>query len=424
MSNQTVLSDCILLNKNQLEYLFSAEAVRERGKRMLQHCLAGNSHFVIDWSALDPLADAVIALTEQQYPNGIIPLHSRWRHFIFANVDRAAALQNSENFSDLSAQIKAQIDLTLISVLLDAGAGNQWRYYDEETQQYYSRSEGLALATLNMFFAGCFSSVPEQPWRVDADRLITLTPEMISQGMQVSKTNPLPGIAERTSLLNNLSKALIKKFKHSSSIRPGELFSYVLAKYGTSIAAEQLLHIVLQLFNEIWPKRWTATLSTEQEQHEINLGDIGWYPPWGTKENFAALVPFHKLSTWLTLSLIEPLELGQISVTHLDELPGLPEYRNGGLLLDSGLLKLKDPSLAQKIFNPSDSIIIEWRALTLALLDQLAVTIRYKLKLTKNQLPLAAILQGGTWLAGRQYAHKKRSDGSPPLLIKSDGTVF
>jgi hypothetical protein len=39
-------------------------------------------------------------------------------------------------------------------------------------------------------------------------------------------------------------------------------------------------------------------------------------------------------------------------------------------------------------------------------------------------LPLARILQGGTWAAGRTIAKRLRPDGGPPLKIISDGTVF
>jgi hypothetical protein len=46
------------------------------------------------------------------------------------------------------------------------------------------------------------------------------------------------------------------------------------------------------------------------------------------------------------------------------------------------------------------------------------------MNLTSEQFPLAKVLEGGTWWAGRFLAKEKRSDGSPPLQIESDGTVF
>jgi len=43
--------------------------------------------------------------------------------------------------------------------------------------------------------------------------------------------------------------------------------------------------------------------------------------------------------------------------------------------------------------------------------------------LGKPDLPLACILEGGTWAAGRALAAEKRN-GNPPFAVNSDGTVF
>ena len=103
-----------------------------------------------------------------------------------------------------------------------------------------------------------------------------------------------------------------------------------------------------------------------------------------------------------------------------DELTGLPEYRNGGLLLDSGVLRLRDPQWADRTWTPADELIVEWRGLTVALLDELAERVQTELG---TRLPLACVLEGGTWAAGRALAQQLR-DGLPPLTIRSDGTVF
>lgn len=43
------------------------------------------------------------------------------------------------------------IDLYLISVLLDAGAGTGWSYKSQENGRVYRRSEGIAVASLELF---------------------------------------------------------------------------------------------------------------------------------------------------------------------------------------------------------------------------------------------------------------------------------
>jgi hypothetical protein len=135
-------------------------------------------------------------------------------------------------------------------------------------------------------------------------------------------------------------------------------------------------------------------------------------------------MPLHKLSQWLSYSLIEPIERAGLRVTDIDGLTGLAEYRNGGLFVDTGVLVLRDPADAQREHDVGSPLVVEWRALTVALLDRLAELLRQRVGLDAVSLPLAKILQGGTWAAGRELAFERRPDGSPPLRIVSDGTVF
>jgi hypothetical protein len=132
-------------------------------------------------------------------------------------------------------------------------------------------------------------------------------------------------------------------------------------------------------------------------------------------------VPFHKLSQWLTYSLFEPFEWAGIEIAGRDDLTGLPEYRNGGLLLDTGVLVLRNPGDAGGPLQVGSELVVEWRALTVSLLDELAPEVRRLLGVPN--LPFACILEGGTWSAGRELAAQLRG-GAPPLTIDSDGTVF
>jgi hypothetical protein len=135
-------------------------------------------------------------------------------------------------------------------------------------------------------------------------------------------------------------------------------------------------------------------------------------------------VAFHKLSQWLTYSLLEPFEWAGAQVTGIEALTGLPEYRNGGLLLDGGVIVPRDAGFAAQVYTPADEWVIEWRALTVSLLDELAPLVRGELGVSADALPLACILEGGTWAAGRQIALERRDGGAPPVRIDSDGTVF
>lgn len=58
------------------------------------------------------------------------------------------------------------IDLIVVSVLLDAGAGAAWSYQVDGVK--YTRSEGLGVASAAMFESGMFSGDKKNdPYRVD-----------------------------------------------------------------------------------------------------------------------------------------------------------------------------------------------------------------------------------------------------------------
>ena len=143
-----------------------------------------------------------------------------------------------------------------------------------------------------------------------------------------------------------------------------------------------------------------------------------------TDDATSGLVPLHKLSQWLAYSLIEPLQAAGIEVTDIDGLTGLAEYRNGGLFVDTGVLAAARSRRPRREHDVGSALVVEWRALTVALLDRLAEIVRARLGADAVSLPLARVLQGGTWAAGRAIARARRADGAPPIKVISDGTVF
>ena len=132
----------------------------------------------------------------------------------------------------------------------------------------------------------------------------------------------------------------------------------------------------------------------------------------------------HKLTQWLTYSLLEPLQEAGFIIIEVDALTGLPEYRNGGLLLDMGVIVARDATFYTRKLAVDDAMVIEWRAITVAALDRLADMVRATLGVSAANFPLACVLEGGTWAAGRKIAAERRAGGAPPVNIDSDGTVF
>ncbi|MFK7962373.1 MAG: URC4/urg3 family protein [Burkholderiaceae bacterium] len=402
--------------------LREARTIRERCANITAAVSAGQSrYFVIESDALEETAELVVATTRKRYPAGIIPYHSRWRHFEAGSISRRTELDAKlqEIFGSPSPveTARAQIDLTVVSVLLDAGAGSQWAYHDSKSGQDYQRSEGLGVASFRAFLAGAFSSKPDEPCRVDGSALQSIDKNRLAHVFQAHEDNPLIGLEQRATLLNRLGEVLLRDpARFGPDGRPGEIFFRMTDKgRRTEIPAAELLHSLLVGYSDIW--------MTGSQIDGQSLGDTWRHPHAGGEGQTAGWVPFHKLSQWLTYSLLEPFENGGVTVHSLDELTGLPEYRNGGLLMDTGVIKLKDPALANMPMTVADEAIIEWRALTVSLIDELATVVREQMNQSADQLPLACLLEGGTWAAGRALASDLRG-GNPPLTIVTDGTVF
>ena len=398
--------------------LRNTATIRERANALLARARAGQSDwFVIGAdAALDRTAQIVADVTRERYGDGPIPYHSRWRHFEAGGVDRRAELQRLRGHVDHDVSARSQIDLTFVSVLLDAGAGADWKYWENESGQSFTRSEGLGVASFRAFVSGMFSSNPRHPLRVDAAGLCSITTSQLATAFQVSNSNPIIGLEGRVSLLHRLGETLRRWPDYfGEEGRPGELF-HALAGKRKQVAVREILDLLLASLSDVWP-------APNQLDDETTLGDCWRHsavPGEGMSDGW---MPFHKLSQWLTYSLIEPFEWAGIQVTGLSALTGLPEYRNGGLLLDAGVIVPKDSALLDRTWQVGDEFIVEWRALTVALLDELAPRVRKMLGKTEAEMPLACVLEGGTWAAGRVLAQQLRG-GSPPLRINSDGTVF
>ena len=403
--------------------LRSTATVRERCRQLLSRARHGESSwFIVDEGFLEAAAREVADVTRERYPRLHIPLHSRWRHFEAGGVDRKAQLDKLLAHLPPTARAHAMVDLTVVSVLLDAGAGADWKYVEPSTGQTFVRSEGLGVASFHAFTAGLFSSDKDHPCQVDAQGLRGLVTDHLASAFQVSEANPLVGLEGRAVLLRRLGEVMVEQPEaFGEDARPAGLFDTIVTPFGhgvpptADVNAHDILSQLLITLSGIWPagNSIAGVPLGDCWRHSAVRGD-GLTDGW---------VPFHKLSQWLTYSLLEPFGWAGVQVRGIDALTALPEYRNGGLLIDSGLLRLRDESAARETWQPGDEIIVEWRALTVALMDELAREVRLQLHQDEERLPLACILEGGTWAAGRALAERHRG-GLPPLRVQSDGTVF
>jgi hypothetical protein len=392
--------------------LLSAQAVRSHCAQIMALAEQDRApYFTLHLQQMPAAAAWVADTIRLQYPDLDVPYHSRWRHFEAGGVDRWGRLAGEQALSG-PERARTRIDLVIPSVLLDAGAGPDWRF-DDGSGTPQSRSEGLGVASLALFASGALSDDAGQPLRSDAAALSRLTEDTLARAFQVTPSNPLVGLAGRAALLQRLGAAIAARPDiFGMPARLGNLYDALAARaHHGRIEAGAVLQLLLQTLGPVWPGRI--------ELDGVSLGDCWRHP--GTDDG---LVPFHKLTQWLTYSLLEPLEEAGLTVTGLDTLTGLPEYRNGGLLLDFGIITPRDPGFFERLLTVDEPAVVEWRALTVMLLDRMADAVRAELDVSAAAFPLARILEGGTWAAGRRIAAVRRPGGSPPVSIASDGTVF
>jgi Protein of unknown function (DUF1688) len=402
------------------EDVLTATAVRLAAARMMEDALADRlQHWTVDLEAMPGITQLVSDITKRNYPDLRIPFHSRWRHFSVGGVDRWAALRTGMEPLDPLERARRAFDLVIPSVLTDAGAGSRWTFFDATANRNFSASEGLALASLELYQQGTAIS---PRGALDADWLENISEAQFANAYQASEANPLHGVSGRVELLRSLGrvcKARSDIFALAGPARPGGLVDAIVRRSPSQrILASDILEVVLDALGAIWPSR----LSLDG----ISLGDSWVYRPWITGKALApdSIVPFHKLSQWLTYSLIEPLQEAGIAVQEVDGLTGLAEYRNGGLFVDGNVLKPRDSKLLGRAHKPDSELVVEWRAMTIGLLDMLKPAVAGQLGFSPNQFPLPCLLEGGTWSAGRSLAQSLRADRSPPVQIVSDGTVF
>lgn len=434
--------------ESTVAYLQSLKSIRDRCEQVYRELLNSSNcnnnnnpanpeaRFRVCEERLEDVCEFVASLILRDYKNPAedVPPHGRWRHFLPAGCIEQELIEPMKAAGASADQITVSLlDLFTVSVLLDAGAGAKWQFTARDGSRI-GRSEGLALASMEMFMAGKFSAHPKsEPWRVDAQALLQLTEADLVAGLQVNEeSNPLVGVPGRLELLHSLGRVCQEKTEFfGPSSRPGNLLYFLRSvaersrsENGTArVPIESLWRVVIEGFGGVWPASRTRL-------NDVSLGDV--WPckllSGGSGGGGEQLVPFHKLSQWLTYSLLEPMErIAGLRFTGTEQLTGLAEYRNGGLFVDFGVIELVNGGADGHVKSfPADSEeIVQWRALTVCLLDRLAPMLRRRLSLTAEQFSLPKMLEGGTWKAGREIAAKVRPDtAGPPINIISDGTLF
>ncbi|KAF9893349.1 hypothetical protein FE257_011781 [Aspergillus nanangensis] len=430
----------------EINYILSLQAVRDRAHHVLFLAESNRlNHFDYNPDRLTDVVQYVTNVIKDGYgPDKYaqIPPHGRWQHFLVGDVDRIATLLHRYKHRgyNLKEEARSLVDLFFVSVLLDAGAGDAWKFREPDTEATFVRSEGIAVASLHMFLNGEFATVSSTRKDVVLGAALRdLKASQLELGFQIEESNPFIGTAARVELLNALGKSLLDLPEiFGDDGRPGNLVDYLLAKAGQTgpIDFEDLWQLLQKVLLPIWPSSRTQLdghpVGDAWPLHALAQNPDPSAPP--QHQKYANIQPFHKLTQWLAYSLMVPFErLLRRPFENAHLATGLPEYRNGGVFVDLGVLTLKPRSLEQgrknsggdlPAFEATGDEIVEWRALTVALLDKVHGALQ-ETELAAAQLTLPQVLEAGSWKAGRKLAAENRPDTkSSPILIMGDGTLF
>jgi len=374
-------------------------------------------HFLVELDQLPAAIDSLVATAKRDF-GGLenAPAHSQWHHFKFDRCDRLARWAESTKLSPFERGC-AKIDLLFLCEAVDVGGLSKWRYYDPITQTDCSRSEGLAIGLLRMFEQGVFSSDPERRYSLDAKRLKEISAGDLALGLQCENNNMIDGGVEfRVTRLRTLGECLEAQpwFKVGDSHRPSGIANWILnGPLSQGILAYDLLHIVLNSLGPLWPG--------EVRAQNAPLGDVWHYPL--NESNETGLVPIHRIAQWITYSLFPPLNEMGVPAGGPSLLSGLAGYRNAGFLVDAGVLRVKEGVDLTAPLSLSSPLVVEWRALTVALIDKVHDLLQKQLG-PSGALSLPQV-HGLMWRSGRELARQRRPDtGAPPITVASHRMPF
>ncbi len=270
------------------------------------------------------------------------------------------------------------------------------------------------MASLRAMQEGLFSADPRKPWRADAAALASLSAARLGEAFQHGPQNPLAraggqGLAAAPPRRRRRGPA-----RTCSARRPGSAISTISGSRSATICrAPEMLRLLLHAFGPIWPGRLLLG--------GVPLGDCGRHRA-VPGDGIRAVSQAQPMARLFADRAARRCRVHRHRHRRADRPRRIPQRRS--VHRHRGHRRRATPSCRADALDPFAEEIVEWRALTIALLDRLAEQVRQLLGVAPSAFPLARVLEGGSWAAGREIAAERRPDGAPPLLIASDGTVF
>ena len=205
----------------------------------------------------------------------------------------------------------------------------------------------------------------DDPLRVNAEVLAATDATSLANEFRAERTS-VDRARRSRSLLRRLGAALItQRDVFGDRARPGALFDTLHGSTGTRGAAHApaLLEVARRAWADLAhrkrsrrrvPRRCVASSACGRQRHDGGLGSV------------PQAVAVARLFAARTA------RMGRYRHVRPRTAHRAAQYRNGGLLLDTGVLQFLDVADSRRTWGVGDEIIVEWRALTVTLLDELA----------------------------------------------------
>jgi hypothetical protein len=380
--------------------------VRRRAHALLARARAGNSeNFTVNDAALDAVADALAYAIRQgkhKASGSSADGHARLDMLLgpVGSTDRVEKIELVEH-------ARAHVDLAFVTVLLQFEPMVDWVYRDAGTGQVWSGLRGAALASFDAFSAGLFSSDPARPYQVDAAGLRGLNGKALGQQFQTDSRQPSQRFDDRVALLRRIGEILSRQEGiFGPGLRPAGLFDSISGAEQhevpptAEVGAHDILITLLMTLSPVWP--------AENTLGEHRLGDCWRLPAAHGPGLTDGWMPLHRLGQALTYALIRAFEHAGVPVRNIEALTPLAESHSSGLLMDLGVLNPRNAWVASHVADPA---VVELRALTVALTEELGPRIRSRVHDASSALPLAVLLAPDSWRSAR-LTHSGHSEES------------
>ena len=469
MTTQSPLADSPAVNpdrpapsRHPLAPLFNAGTVRLRCAGVLRSVEQNlSASFRLDRSALDLLAQRVTAQLQDKAFTASAFTAPFWQRLQSDGIDRPAELSRLLSGEAALDRARAWADLALLGTLLGADPGPRWRYVEQQalptaafaqatpdellalldragksaaegaaapppiaatspstgpsTSPSTGGSTGLALATFRAFVAGAFSADKTRPCRADAATLRHVDVAALRAMLQGTPLNTIQGLEKRAALLSRLGQVLPARL--SELVPP----LHLQAEAGTEVMASALLSALLPALaaawpaapvqglpaGDVWQHRWAGDAVVAGQDAGQDLGTGGW-------------VPLHAATQALVCTLALPLQQAGYRLVGLETLTASADSSNSALLLAAGVIVPRQQRLLSLSLKPGDEAVVECRALTVALFEEITNQVRATLQ--PAQGALAAELQVAEVV--HATAVVLAGGGAPALTVEGDGALF